>query len=78
MSDMLKDHKKDVADFARESKTAHDPDVKNFAVQTLPTLEDHLKLQRYLLSGTSLTRAGLHVNLVDEGVNTGLADQYVK
>jgi putative membrane protein len=43
MADMLKDHKKDVADFARESKTAHDPDVKNFAAQTLPTLEDHLK-----------------------------------
>ena len=43
MQDMVKDHKKDVADFQRESKTATDPDVKSFASQTLPTLEDHLK-----------------------------------
>jgi putative membrane protein len=43
MKDMVKDHKKDVSDFRRESKSAQDPDVKNFAVQTLPTLEDHLK-----------------------------------
>jgi len=43
MKDMVKDHKKDVSDFRRESKSAQDPDVKNFAAQTLPTLEDHLK-----------------------------------
>jgi putative membrane protein len=43
MKDMVRDHKKDVSDFRQESKSAQDPDVKNFAVQTLPTLEDHLK-----------------------------------
>lgn len=43
IKDMVKDHKKDVADFRRESKSAQDPDVKKFATQTLPTLEDHLK-----------------------------------
>jgi putative membrane protein len=43
MKDMVKDHKKDVSDFRRESRTAPDPDVKKFAAQTLPTLEDHLK-----------------------------------
>lgn len=43
MKDMVKDHKKDVADFRRESRSAQDPDVKKFAAQTLPTLEDHLK-----------------------------------
>ncbi len=43
MKDMVKDHKKDVSDFRHESKTAQDPDVKKFASQTLPTLEDHLK-----------------------------------
>lgn len=40
MKDMVKDHKKDVSDFTRESKAAHDPDVKQFAADTLPTLED--------------------------------------
>lgn len=43
MKDMLKDHKKDIADFRRESRSAQDPDVKKFASQTLPTLEEHLK-----------------------------------
>ena|SRR5947209_2532043 len=43
MQDMVKDHTKDVAEFQKESNSAKDPDVKNFASQTLPTLQDHLK-----------------------------------
>jgi putative membrane protein len=43
MADMVKDHKKDVAAFQRESSSGQDPDVKQFASQTLPTLQDHLK-----------------------------------
>lgn len=43
MSDMVKDHQKDIAEFARESKMAKDPAVKSFAQQTLPTLREHLK-----------------------------------
>ena len=43
MRDMVKDHKADVAEFARESQSSKDPAVKNFARQTLPTLRQHLK-----------------------------------
>ena len=43
MSDMVTDHTKDVSEFRMESKNAKDPDVKNFASQTLPTLQEHLK-----------------------------------
>ena len=43
MRDMVKDHKQDVAEFEHASKSAHDPAVKSFATQTLPTLQDHLK-----------------------------------
>jgi putative membrane protein len=43
MHDMVVDHTKDVSEFRMEAKNAKDPDVKNFASQTLPTLEDHLK-----------------------------------
>ncbi len=43
MENMVKDHKKDVADFNRESTSAKDPEVKQFAAKTLPTLKDHLK-----------------------------------
>ena len=43
MQDMLKDHKTDIAAFEKESMNGKDPDVKQFATQTLPTLKDHLK-----------------------------------
>jgi putative membrane protein len=43
MHDMVLDHIKDVSDFRVESKNAKDPAVKNFATETLPTLESHLK-----------------------------------
>jgi putative membrane protein len=43
MADMVKDHKKDVAAFQQESTNGQDPDVKQFASETLPTLKDHLK-----------------------------------
>jgi putative membrane protein len=39
---MVDDHKEDVADFQKESESAQDPDVKNFATKTLPTLQGHL------------------------------------
>lgn len=44
VSMMVKDHKKDVADFQKESKSGKDSDVKGFASTTLPTLQDHLKM----------------------------------
>ncbi len=43
MQHMVMDHKKDVAEFQKESTSGKDSDVKNFASQTLPTLQDHLK-----------------------------------
>ena len=43
MHDMVLDHTKDVSEFRMESKNATDPAVKNFAKETLPTLESHLK-----------------------------------
>ncbi len=59
MKDMVKDHKKDVSDFQRESRAAQDPDVKKFAAQTLPTLEDHLKLAESIASPAG-ARASSH------------------
>ncbi|MBV8892070.1 MAG: DUF4142 domain-containing protein [Acidobacteria bacterium] len=46
MNDMVQDHAKDVSEFKKESTTAKDPEIKSFASQTLPTLEDHLKEAR--------------------------------
>jgi len=53
MANMVRDHKKDVAEFKRETESAKDPDVKNFATSTLPTLEDHLKQAQSLAPGKS-------------------------
>lgn len=43
MRDMVKDHRKDVAEFEHASKMAKDPAIKSFADQMLPTLREHLK-----------------------------------
>lgn len=43
MENMVKDHKKDVADFNRESTSGKDTAVKQFAASKLPTLKEHLK-----------------------------------
>jgi putative membrane protein len=44
MEHMVKDHKKDVAEFKKESNSGKDSDVKQWAGKTLPTLESHLQL----------------------------------
>ena len=44
MDHMVQDHQKDVSEFQSETTKASDPDVKNFAQQTLPTLQEHLQL----------------------------------
>jgi putative membrane protein len=55
MNAMLKDHKKDVADFQKESQSGKDPDLKNFASQTLPSLQDHLKQEQRVAPGANRT-----------------------
>jgi putative membrane protein len=42
VKDQVKDHKHDVDEFKSEAQNGSDPNVKQFAMQTLPTLEAHL------------------------------------
>lgn len=44
MKMMVSDHKKDVSDFEKASKSLKNPELKQFAETTLPTLKEHLKL----------------------------------
>lgn len=44
--DMVKDHTKDVAEFQKEAKDAHNETIKNYAAQTVPVLQTHLDLAR--------------------------------
>jgi putative membrane protein len=55
MHDMVVDHTQDVREFRMEAQNAKDPDVKNFASQTLPTLEDHLKEAKSIAPKTGAT-----------------------
>jgi putative membrane protein len=41
--DMVRDHEEDVAEFTKESTGGKNAAIKDFATQTLPTLQDHLK-----------------------------------
>lgn len=41
---MVKDHRKDVAEFQAEAQNGMDPNIKQFAATTLPVLQEHLKM----------------------------------
>jgi len=43
ISDMVRDHKKDVKEFEKASKNLSDPELKAFAENKLPTLQEHLR-----------------------------------
>lgn len=51
--DMVRDHAADVADFRHEANDGKDVEIKTFAAQTLPTLEDHLREAREVLRSVS-------------------------
>jgi putative membrane protein len=55
---MLKDHKKDVSDFQKESMHGMDADVKSFATRTLPTLQEHLQMIQRINDKMMLRKSG--------------------
>jgi putative membrane protein len=50
MTHMVSDHEKAVALFDKESKEGQDAQLKQFAEQTLPTIQDHLKQAQQIQS----------------------------
>lgn len=44
MDYMVKEHKKDVKEFQKEADKAKDPDIKAFAANTVPILQEHLQM----------------------------------
>jgi putative membrane protein len=55
--DMVKDHQDDIAAFQQEARNGQDPQIKSFASDTLPTLEDHLKMAREMMRSVSPSNA---------------------
>ena len=48
MEHMVKEHRKDVSEFEKQSRSAKDADVKAFAAKTLPTLKEHLQMAQQI------------------------------
>ena len=44
MSEMVKDHKTDVAEFKKQAEHGKDPELKTWASLQLPTLQEHLRM----------------------------------
>jgi putative membrane protein len=55
---MVLDHENDIAAFRHEANDGRDASIKSFASQTLPTLQDHLKLARQMYSGITANNHG--------------------
>ncbi len=60
MQEMLKDHKKDIEAFNQQAQNGNDPEVKNWAAKTLPTLREH-----YQLGQTAAEKIGLKTSAAD-------------
>lgn len=50
MNYMVKDHTKDVSLYRRQAQQGQDPDLKAFAAQTVPILQEHLQLARSIVN----------------------------
>jgi putative membrane protein len=59
---MVKDHQEDVKEFQKEADKGKDPQIKNFAAQTLPVLQQHLSkiqsIQSNMGGGTGASSHG--------------------
>jgi putative membrane protein len=67
---MVKDHQKDVAAFRKQSTSASNSEVKQFASSTLPTLEKHLQraqeIEQIVGGGTARGTSGSSSTASDE------------
>lgn len=50
---MVEDHTKDVSLYQRQAQQGQDPNVKAFAAQTVPILQEHLQLARSIANATT-------------------------
>jgi putative membrane protein len=48
IKDQLKDHEQDVSAFQSEAQSGQNPNIKQFAAATLPTLQEHLSMAKDL------------------------------
>jgi putative membrane protein len=56
--EMVKDHRKDIAEFQREANSGGNANLKTFASNTLPTLKEHLQMAQTLPGARSTPSSG--------------------
>lgn len=86
MTHMVSDHEKAVALFTTQSQSGQDPELKQFAEETLPTLQEHLDEAKRIETGLqqvaggetpeeqSQPAAGAATGTADEPMTTGSAE----
>ncbi len=70
MQRMVKDHRKDIAEFKRESSSGRDAQVKEFASKTLPTLEQHLQHAEHTASAVGVSTSGSSHSMGTSGASS--------
>lgn len=58
LDSMVREHQKTIQRFEQQAKTAQDPQVKQYAAETLPTLREHLKQAQQLQEQTQQQTQG--------------------
>jgi putative membrane protein len=59
MDEMVKDHEEDVEKFRQYTESGQDPDLKSFAEESLPVLEEHLQLAQKTHEQITASAAGV-------------------
>ena len=57
-ADMVKDHQTDISEFQKEASSGKNPTLKSFASETLPVLQDHLKMAKDMQQSVSSSASG--------------------
>ena len=53
MKEIVQDHQKDIKYFQKEQNSLKDPQLKSFAQQTLPVLQQHLQMAQETAQATT-------------------------
>ena len=72
VSMMLKDHKKNVAEFQKESSGGADADIKSFASRTLPVIQEHLQMILRIHDKMALRKSGNLTNANAGGTSSNM------
>ena len=78
MQHMTRDHREDIAEFQKEATAGSDPDIKAFANESLPTLQQHLQMAQSTGMGGTHNTGSHHGSTSATGSSSSSSDQQNK